>query len=236
MASAQVFATTELLEEILAELPCGDLLLSQRVCQEWNATIAGSKKLQQALFFLPAGPVVKAYGEDLHRYNPATTILRSVSNARWATSETSASVAVIENPLMEIIFPPHPSYEASECTRGVLYPGASWQKMLFCQPPVSELSRTDLRHPRTAYCPWDAVPLTKPVAVARFQSGVRSSDVRLVSSDGLRMADLAKKAGTTREAAKDGKVVLHVNYIWHWKRVGEAVTAASLPALLDMAA
>lgn len=48
-APAKVFGTVELLEAILVQLPCKDLLLSQRVCGRWEETIAGSIKLQQAL-------------------------------------------------------------------------------------------------------------------------------------------------------------------------------------------
>lgn len=52
-ASARVFATTELLESILLQAPTRTLLLSQRVDKTWQATISGSTKLQQALFFMP---------------------------------------------------------------------------------------------------------------------------------------------------------------------------------------
>ena len=48
-----VFQTTELLELILSFLPTKNLLLSQRVCTKWQADIAKSKPLQQALFFTP---------------------------------------------------------------------------------------------------------------------------------------------------------------------------------------
>lgn len=50
--ASQVFATTELLEAILLELPGHDILRSQRVSRQWQATIIGSPKLQQALFML----------------------------------------------------------------------------------------------------------------------------------------------------------------------------------------
>ena len=48
-----VFATFELLEAILFDLPIRTLLLSQRVAKQWKCTIERSTKLQQALFFKP---------------------------------------------------------------------------------------------------------------------------------------------------------------------------------------
>ena len=52
-ASVRVLDTVELLEHILYKLPMRDLLLSQRVCKQWQAVIKASKKLQCALFFEP---------------------------------------------------------------------------------------------------------------------------------------------------------------------------------------
>lgn len=49
----RVINTTELLEEILINLPVQDLLLSQRVSKHFKAVIDGSIILQRALFFLP---------------------------------------------------------------------------------------------------------------------------------------------------------------------------------------
>ncbi|KAK5692179.1 hypothetical protein LTR17_025501 [Elasticomyces elasticus] len=50
-ASDQVFGTTELLEHILIHMPARDVLLSQRVSQQWQAVIKGSLHLQRALLF-----------------------------------------------------------------------------------------------------------------------------------------------------------------------------------------
>ncbi|KAK4954158.1 hypothetical protein LTR10_007586 [Elasticomyces elasticus] len=56
-ATADVFGTTELLETILLSLDTQNcnglrtLLLSQRVNQVFSATIAGSPRIQEALFF-----------------------------------------------------------------------------------------------------------------------------------------------------------------------------------------
>lgn len=55
--AAKSFTTTELVEQMLLQLPMKDLLLAQRVDKIFKATIDGSLKLQQALFFtLPPQP------------------------------------------------------------------------------------------------------------------------------------------------------------------------------------
>ncbi|KAF7195314.1 hypothetical protein HII31_03206 [Pseudocercospora fuligena] len=53
LPAGAVFATTELLENILRYLPMKDLLLDQRVCKKWQAVILRSKEMQQQLFFQP---------------------------------------------------------------------------------------------------------------------------------------------------------------------------------------
>jgi hypothetical protein len=53
-ASQRVLATAELFEMILLGLPIRQLLIKiPLVCKHWQATIAASPKLQQALFFKP---------------------------------------------------------------------------------------------------------------------------------------------------------------------------------------
>lgn len=51
--SLRALAIPELLEQVLLNLPVKDILLAQRVNRGFKATIDGSKKLQQALFFSP---------------------------------------------------------------------------------------------------------------------------------------------------------------------------------------
>ena len=52
MASAanRVFGVAELLEKILLEAEATDILLLQRVCRFWQATVQGSTPLKQAIF------------------------------------------------------------------------------------------------------------------------------------------------------------------------------------------
>lgn len=56
-ASAKVFGTPELLENILIQLPMRDLLLSQRVNVTFKSAIDGSIHLQRALWSVPLSPM-----------------------------------------------------------------------------------------------------------------------------------------------------------------------------------
>ena len=53
-ATSKVFDTVELLERIIANLPCKDGFIVQRVSTFWKATIAASPTLQRGLFLMPA--------------------------------------------------------------------------------------------------------------------------------------------------------------------------------------
>ena len=57
-AVGRLFATTELLEAILLDLPPRDVLLLTRVSRAWRGTVEGSVKLQRYLFFRAAGEVM----------------------------------------------------------------------------------------------------------------------------------------------------------------------------------
>ncbi|PVH69039.1 hypothetical protein DL98DRAFT_522394 [Cadophora sp. DSE1049] len=53
IAMTRVFATPELIEAILVQLPLRDLLLAQVVSPGWSRTISSSPIIQQKLFFTP---------------------------------------------------------------------------------------------------------------------------------------------------------------------------------------
>lgn len=52
--TSMVLSTIELLESIILQLPCKDVLLAQRVSKSWNATISGSLRLQKVFCFTPS--------------------------------------------------------------------------------------------------------------------------------------------------------------------------------------
>ncbi|GAB1728416.1 hypothetical protein NU195Hw_g1718t1 [Hortaea werneckii] len=66
------FSIPELLESTLLELPMQDLLLAQRVCSRFKATIDWSIKIRRALFFEPE-PVAKEGVAGTPRVNPLLT-------------------------------------------------------------------------------------------------------------------------------------------------------------------
>jgi hypothetical protein len=79
--AAKVVDVPELLEMILLQLPMQYLLLAQRTLRSFKATIEGSTKLQQALWFVatPAGerigpskpnPLIFQHERDWKRKNP----------------------------------------------------------------------------------------------------------------------------------------------------------------------
>lgn len=53
-ATTRAFQVPELLELITLELPMGDILIIQRVCQDWRDAIKDSKVVQRKWFLEPA--------------------------------------------------------------------------------------------------------------------------------------------------------------------------------------
>ncbi|KAE8334057.1 hypothetical protein BDV39DRAFT_198964 [Aspergillus sergii] len=125
----RIFSIPEILEAILLSLDMHTLLISARVCCTWNKLIKGSRKIQQALFYIPLDTV--APGQPPTK-NPL----------------------VVEKVWVEFIrtqLPSRPIFSKSLCggLRGIPYissekreqaylrPEASWRRMLLQQPPNS---------------------------------------------------------------------------------------------------
>ncbi|RMY68484.1 hypothetical protein D0864_11336 [Hortaea werneckii] len=87
-AAEQFFSTPELLELMLLELPMQDLLLAERVCLRFKATIDGSIKIRRALFFEPE-PVAKDGMEVASRVNPLLTEESQLHRRRFLISGTT---------------------------------------------------------------------------------------------------------------------------------------------------
>ncbi|KAF2167115.1 hypothetical protein M409DRAFT_54318 [Zasmidium cellare ATCC 36951] len=92
-AAHAVFQTAELLEKILLSLPLTDLLLAQKICKFFKASIEGSSKAQTALFY-------RAAGSDLLRFEK--TGLYSIDEAEgfWSHVKSSRKSKPVINPLM----------------------------------------------------------------------------------------------------------------------------------------
>ncbi|KAK3717971.1 hypothetical protein LTR37_005397 [Vermiconidia calcicola] len=137
----QLFCVTELLEQILLDLEPVDILLSQRVAKSWRATVQGSARLKQALFFEPvSGPKL------VQKPAPLGYFVK-----RWCSIDTDVPVgAPLLNPLLDKILrkttPPESAgpfrrYEGLHVSlrQQYHYPGASWKRMLYTQPPIVEV-------------------------------------------------------------------------------------------------
>ncbi|KAK4498551.1 hypothetical protein PRZ48_011209 [Zasmidium cellare] len=129
----KVFNTAELLEEVLLYLPMKDVLLDQRVCKTWKNGIDGSIKLQKALFMRPAGEIEV---EESKLYDPY--------DIEVETRYYFATKTCFINPLL---LSKHGKGGVAHLVVGeltnewdlppsVLYPQASWRRMLVTQPPL----------------------------------------------------------------------------------------------------
>ncbi|KAK3707069.1 hypothetical protein LTR37_012401 [Vermiconidia calcicola] len=138
----QLFCVTELLEQILLHAELRDILLSQRVAKSWRATVQGSARLKQALFFEPvSGPRL------VHQWSPFGIFAK-----RWCSIDTDQPVdfeplldPLLDKMLREMAalrregpFIPCGGLDVS-LGQQYHYPEASWKRMLLTQPPVAEM-------------------------------------------------------------------------------------------------
>ncbi|KAK4615428.1 hypothetical protein CLAFUW4_09933 [Fulvia fulva] len=85
-AAERVFAIVELAEFILLESPPRAVLRNQRVSKVWQATVLGSKALQQALFF---EPVIAGFKETSIHY----PYLRQITSSDVYSNESDPSAS-----------------------------------------------------------------------------------------------------------------------------------------------
>ncbi|KAK3695940.1 hypothetical protein LTR37_018235 [Vermiconidia calcicola] len=145
-ACCKALNTLELLETIMLQLPCQDLLVSaQRVCKMWQATVSNSISLQRALCFIP----VKEKKVDREEPDPDLASDR-ISAAEYLASCVKGARL---NPFVTKVFvdceaednlPPYttrrPIYVQADCE------SASWKRMYLTQPPVFQF---DLQYRKT---------------------------------------------------------------------------------------
>lgn len=160
----QVFNTTELIELVLLQLPVREVLLGQRVSKQWQDTVLGSTKLQQALFQrhkLPISNNACGRGYILNYNDPKLAHLdfgRPPQFAKypWHLSSaeeirTAAMVAEepLTNPLLTRVFARLPDILFEDRSVALIrfqIGGAgpthdrndqSWRRMFVIQPPVT---------------------------------------------------------------------------------------------------
>ncbi|KAK5126689.1 hypothetical protein LTR85_009623 [Meristemomyces frigidus] len=163
--SRRVVNTTELLEAILIHLPTRDILLAQRTSKKFQNVIAGSPRLQRALFFLPDSPdTVQRYndlilGDSFFRKYPAFLAGRNGINfgkgdfhaclraVDFKTDRTGGKELVVDftsaGMCREGMAEEHKVFYGITgtlpcvyCRGGVPLEAGSWQRMSLCQPPM----------------------------------------------------------------------------------------------------
>lgn len=120
----EVLQTPELLENILLQLPIKDLLLRvPLVCKEWQASIAASPRLQQALFFKPLN------GKPLR-------FIKRKTDAAWAESEDDPhAYTVFLNPFyFSLEYALNGGMQSRRQFDAFSHAKASWRRMLATQP------------------------------------------------------------------------------------------------------
>ena len=111
-APTRTFAVFELAEAIFLELPMRDLLVHQRTCKQWQAVMAESSKLQEAMFFKPATPRALIIHEGRGGYGNF----------------------LIRHPLVRAHMRP-----LEDPTGALERADASWRRQLITHPPVAEV-------------------------------------------------------------------------------------------------
>lgn len=140
-ATAQALDTIELLETILLDLPIGDALRAQQVCKLWHATIAGSIKLQRALFLRP---MLETPSQNNDKLGPIFSFISLSTPCHQALSDTNTyktftpRIISLERSLpmahhdMSSIKSQHIPYAASSTN-------SLWENMLLTQPPLDSV-------------------------------------------------------------------------------------------------
>jgi len=167
-AAQAVFATTELLENVLVYLPMLDVLTSQRVCRAFRDTVDESLALQRKLFFIADAPY-----QTWHYCGGAPrACTQHGSEKRWVRTDLSLDAPPCTcmaksytrtpatlNPLLTQPRLPTREEEAAErragnvpagtdATRcllqrdlpGVFNKKASWRRMYLCDPAPTKVS------------------------------------------------------------------------------------------------
>ena len=151
---AKVFGLPELFEAIFLHLPMAELLFAQRVCKQWQTLIQSNTRIQRALFLAPLPP----HQTSRFRLQPArfTSMFGEALTVREG-KEYWLNPLLAEIPLDELAVDPKGLLNLSSdgcfysqvivaCRAPKDYPGASWKKMFFSQPPGWFISQYRTQH------------------------------------------------------------------------------------------
>jgi hypothetical protein len=138
-AKDKVLGTTELIERILLRLDMHSLLVSaQRVCRRWTEVITTSPSLQRYLFLQP-DPRPLRQGETRAKNPLLAWFFRDWFPNCWVAQEYGYGLTTMAIDYYHIA-------SSEIATDSVLnaamrHPGATWRKMLPCQPPFGGFVR-----------------------------------------------------------------------------------------------
>lgn len=208
-----MLTTTELLEQILSELPFKDLLLAQRVSKTFQTTIAGSITLQKGLFLKPSDQVQPVYqvcieGEvapeadifarEIGNNLPTSTTkvqLKDALTSRDVTTNPNGQLSTILNPILSSLFR-HVATENDHIYLAVLHGreatnkvSALCGKMYLSQPPTTHAAIMKISNMFGTDAGYK-VPINVLYKIPKYEAvenakGVTVQDLmdRLVSSD-----------------------------------------------------
>ncbi|KAK3724367.1 hypothetical protein LTR37_000991 [Vermiconidia calcicola] len=200
--------TLELLETVMLQLPCQDLLVSaQRVCKMWQATVSNSITLQRALCFIPVkGTRVGCEGTHL------ALTSGSISAADYLASCLEGAQL---NPYLTRVFvgygeeddsPPHTTHRPIYVRADSEF--ASWKRMYITQPPVSRLHLCALTIWKTH----------------ETSESVFDEIIGLDDSSGIKMNHLLKSVeeqclgdNARDDGYQSARLVLDRSTLWKWK-------------------
>ena len=99
--ASKAFNIAELLEAVLLELPCKDVLILQRVSRFWKATIDASLKLQKALCFTSS-----QQGQPTSRTSRRLAMFLESTSAREFHAQVLGKQWPVYDPVFKHICPP----------------------------------------------------------------------------------------------------------------------------------
>ena len=152
-AQSAVFATTELLENILIQLPWKQLFPVQRVCRKFHDVTSGSIRLQQRMFLRSCVPVeswtLRSRGpvlEDLpfarrHEFEFVCSTDNVTNAIKKAKPVELCPLAILDNSGVPAVYRLLKRPEACNIELGDLCwrPG-SWRNILLTDPPCQEVT------------------------------------------------------------------------------------------------
>lgn len=168
-----VLLTTELLENVLEQLPMRDLLLAQRVCRKWKAVIEGSEYMQQLLFFQPGKAKFCWKYNDSDDVSRSENLVRVEAEYQLLDEEAATTRLYDEGEFNPLVFNQQsddviPYWESAQESGNAFaeflpqfghkswsYKQASWRRMLVTQPPATYMvdGEGPCQYPYYAQCP-----------------------------------------------------------------------------------